>query len=162
CAELGVAPTFHTSSMGWMTHSSVSSYVYNHIGMFATAGEALARSLVLGGVPHRFPALRFAFQEGGVGWAAALYASLLARWETRTGGVVSDSAPAPPVRGQITEWSERRGSAASRGRLDRLDDALLPLSLPDEDRATIDEFAASGVTDPSDIRDIFTTQFHFG
>ena len=34
CAELGVSPTFHNPSMGWSTHSSVSSYVYNHIGMF--------------------------------------------------------------------------------------------------------------------------------
>ena len=50
CMELGVSPTFHTASMGWPTHSSVSSYVYNHIGMFATAGETLARSLFLGGV----------------------------------------------------------------------------------------------------------------
>ena len=55
CVELGVSPTFHTASMGWPTHSSVSSYVYNHIGMFATAGETLARSLFLGGVPPSLP-----------------------------------------------------------------------------------------------------------
>jgi predicted TIM-barrel fold metal-dependent hydrolase len=162
CTELGVAPTFHTSSMGWMTHSSVTSYVYNHIGMFATAGELLARSLFLGGVPHRFPSLRFAFQEGGVGWAAALYSSLLAHWEKRNRNAVLHYDPASLDREQIVDLFERHGSGAYRERLDRLDDALLPLSLPDEDRSTIDEFAASGVTDATDIRDTFTTQYHFG
>ena len=41
-----MSPTFHTASMGWPTHSSVSSYVYNHIGMFATAGETLGAVVV--------------------------------------------------------------------------------------------------------------------
>ena len=33
------------------------------------AARATCRSLVFGGVPRRFPNLRFAFQEGGVAWA---------------------------------------------------------------------------------------------
>ena len=70
--------------------------------------------------------------------------------------------PASLDREQIVDLFERHGSGAYRERLDRLDDALLPLSLPDEDRSTIDEFAASGVTDATDIRDTFTTQYHFG
>jgi predicted TIM-barrel fold metal-dependent hydrolase len=94
CVELGVSPTFHTASMGWPTHSSVTSYVYNHIGMFATAGETLARSLFLGGVPHRFPSLRFAFQEGGVGWAASLYSSLISHWEKRNRDAIGHYDPA--------------------------------------------------------------------
>ncbi len=77
CVDLGVSPTFHTAAMGWTIRASVSNYVFNHIGMFAIAGELLALSLFLGGVPQRFPTLRFAFQEGGVAWAAALYANLV-------------------------------------------------------------------------------------
>ena len=36
------------------------------------------------------------------------------------------------------------------------------LSLPDEDPATLDEFAASGIDSADDIRDVFTRSFHFG
>ena len=43
----------------------------------------LGSALFLGGVAHRFPSLRFAFLEGGAGWAAMLYADLLAHWRKR-------------------------------------------------------------------------------
>ena len=36
------------------------------------------------------------------------------------------------------------------------------LSLPDEDPATLDEFARCGIASVDDIRDVFTTAFHFG
>ena len=32
---------------------------------------------------RRFPDLNFAFLEGGVAWAAALYADLIGHWEKR-------------------------------------------------------------------------------
>src|SRR5262245_8785695 len=162
CVEVGVAPTFHTASMGWPTHASISSYVYNHIGMFATAGEATARSLFLGGVPHRFPSLRFAFQEGGVAWAAQLYSALVGHWEKRNRDAVRHYDPAARDRQLLEDLFDRYGSDAYRARIDGLDDGLRPLSLPDEDPATIDEFANSGVLSPEDIRDVFTTRFHFG
>ena len=67
CVELGVSPTFHTAVDGVgdarvadATTSTTTS------ACSRPRGEALARSLFLGGVPHRFPTLRFAFQEGGV------------------------------------------------------------------------------------------------
>jgi hypothetical protein len=148
--------------MGWPTHSSPSSYVYNHIGMFATAGETLARSLFLGGVPHRFPTLRFAFQEGGVAWAASLYAALVAHWEKRNRNAIGHYDPSTLDRDLLTSLFERYGSEAYRDRLDALDDGLRPLSLPDEDPTTLDEFAASGVECAEDIRDLFTGSFHFG
>jgi hypothetical protein len=49
-----------------------------------------------------------------------------------------------------------------RDRLDRLDEALLMLSDPDEDPATLDEFVESGVADAGDIKDVFEQQFYFG
>jgi predicted TIM-barrel fold metal-dependent hydrolase len=162
CVELGVAPTFHTASMGWPTHSSVTSYVYNHIGMFAAAGETLARSLFLGGVPNRFPSLRFAFQEGGVAWAASLYSALIGHWEKRNRDAIGHYDPATLDRDQLVGLFERFAADGYRSRLDALDEALLPLSLPDEDPLTLDEFASSGMQSPEDIRDTFTTQFHFG
>ncbi len=50
CEELGVAPTFHSSAMGWPGRASPTNYVMNHLGNFAAAGEATCRSLFMGGV----------------------------------------------------------------------------------------------------------------
>ncbi len=52
-------------------------YIYNHVGSFAAGGESFAKGVVLGGVSKRFPTLNFAFLEGGVAWAAELYAGLV-------------------------------------------------------------------------------------
>jgi predicted TIM-barrel fold metal-dependent hydrolase len=41
CAELKVTPTFHTASQGVGARASCSNFVYNHIGHFAAAGEAV-------------------------------------------------------------------------------------------------------------------------
>ena len=72
CVELKVAMTAHSGSMGWIGRESVNSFMFNHIGHFAAASHAFAKALFLGGVTHRFPELRFAFLEGGVGWACNL------------------------------------------------------------------------------------------
>ncbi len=162
CVELGVAPTFHSAATGWGSRTSPSSYVFNHIGMFATAGEAMARSLFLGGVAHRFPQLHFAFLEGGVAWAASLYSDLIGHWEKRNREAVEHYNPAHLDRERLAQLFGRYGSDAYRGRLDQLDEGLTFLSLPDEDPATLDEFAACGISTAEDIRDVFTGQFYFG
>jgi len=69
CDELGIAPTFHSVGYGWGSRSSISNYVHNHLGNFAASAEAVCRGLFMGGVPKRFPRLRFAFLEGGMPWA---------------------------------------------------------------------------------------------
>jgi len=66
CMKLKVAPTFHSGTMGLGMRNSISNFVYNHIGHFAASAEASCKALFLGGVTRRFPALRFAFLEGGV------------------------------------------------------------------------------------------------
>ena len=43
----------------------------------------MCRSLFMGGVFRRFPGLRFAFLEGGVGWACQLFSDLVGRFEKR-------------------------------------------------------------------------------
>ena len=162
CLELGVAPTFHASGQGWGSRASRTSYVYNHLGNFAAAGEAACRSLFLGGVPRRFPGLRFAFLEGGVAWAAALYSDILGHWEKRNRGAISHYDPALLDRPRLEKLFAEHAPAAISSRVDRLDEALLMLSDPGEDRAAIDEFAASGVERAEDVRDVFTRQFFFG
>ena len=76
---------FHSSAMGWQNRASISSYVYNHVGMLGESHHALAKSLFLGGVTRRFPDLNFGFLEGGVAWAASLYADLIGHFEKRNG-----------------------------------------------------------------------------
>ncbi len=112
CVELGVSPTFHTAAMGWTIRASVSNYVFNHIGMFAIAGEMLALSLFMGGVPQRFPQLRFAFQEGGVAWAAALLCEprrALGEAQPRRGRALQPGAPRPRAGGVVVR-GVRRGA----------------------------------------------------
>src|SRR5205085_6371054 len=68
CRELKIAPTFHSAGSNQGLRLSPTKFTYNHIGHFAAAGHAVAKALFLGGVTRRFPDLRFAFLEGGVGW----------------------------------------------------------------------------------------------
>jgi len=162
CAELRVAPTFHASGQGWGTRMSRTSYVYNHIGNFAAAGEAACRSLFLGGVPRRFPTLRFAFLEGGVAWAASLYSDILGHWEKRNARAIAHYDPARLDRPLFEKLLAEHAPREIAARVDRLDEALLMLCDPDEDPAARDEFAACGIARPEDVRDVFTRQFFFG
>jgi predicted TIM-barrel fold metal-dependent hydrolase len=162
CVELGVAPTFHSAGMGWGSRTSTSNYVYNHIGNFAAAGEAVCRSLVLGGVPKRFPELRFAFQEGGVAWACNLYADILGHWGKRNRDAIRHYDPDALDRDLLGSLFGEYARGEVRARIDRLGEGLGMLSEPGEDPAVIDEFAASGIGSPADVLDIFTRQFHFG
>jgi predicted TIM-barrel fold metal-dependent hydrolase len=160
--ELGVTPTFHSTGMGWGSRTSPSSYIANHIGSFAAAGEAICRSLILGGVMHRFPELRFAFLEGGVAWAATLCSDLVGHLEKRHGDGILRYDPARLDRADLTRLIERFGAAAVRERVGDLDAALHMLSEPDEDPAGLDEFAASGLRSPADVRDTFARRCFFG
>jgi predicted TIM-barrel fold metal-dependent hydrolase len=67
CVELGVAPSFNSPGTGIGFRGSISNFMYNHIGHFASTSEAVCKALFFGGVTRRFPTLKFAFQEGGVG-----------------------------------------------------------------------------------------------
>jgi hypothetical protein len=162
CVELGIAPAFHSSGMGWGNRSSLTSYVYNHLGNFSVAGESTCRSLFLGGVSHRFPELRCAFLEGGVAWACSLYADLIGHFEKRGPARLPRLDPARLDRAQMARLFEQYAPASFLRHLPRLDAALAILSDPDEDRDQLDEFAASGVRRPEDIRDVFSRSFYFG
>ena len=148
--------------MGWGSRNSISSYVHNHIGNFAAAGEAICRALVLGGVAKRHPSLRFAFLEGGVGWAVGLYADLIGHFEKRAGARVRRYDPRRIDRRLLEDlFSEYAPDAFARHR-GALDDALRPLSDPDEPEAMQDEFAAAGLAEAEDLRQLFEDAFFFG
>ena len=94
CVELGIAPTFHSSGRGYGMRVSVSNFTYNHIGHFAVSAEAVCKALFLGGVTRRFPTLKMAFLEGGVGWACNLYADLIGHWKKRNARALAEVDPA--------------------------------------------------------------------
>lgn len=162
CERLGFAPAFHASGMGWGSRASDKSYVYNHLGNFAAAQEAIARSLFLGGVTRRFPGLTFAFLEGGVGWACNLYSDLVGHWEKRNVHALEHYDPAQFDRAEFDRLFDRYASASLRGKESELNRALRILSNPDEDPATLDEFAALGVSSAEEIATLFVRPFFFG
>ena len=81
--DLQVPTGVHSGAMGWHGLCSISNFSYNHMGLFATASTATAKSLFFGGVTHRFPDLRLGFLEGGVTWGAQMLCDLIGHWEKR-------------------------------------------------------------------------------
>jgi predicted TIM-barrel fold metal-dependent hydrolase len=162
CVELGVTPTFHSSSMGWGSRASLTSYVYNHIGNFAAAGEATCRSLFLSGVPQRFPILRFAFLEGGVAWGANLYSDLIGHFEKRGAPHIGQFDPARLDRTLFAELFDRYAPESFTRNPARIEAGLEVLSDPAEQPEAVDEFRHTGIERPEDIREIFTDRFFFG
>ncbi len=162
CLDLGVCPTFHASGMGWGSRTSTTNYVYNHIGNFATAGEATARSLIFGGVTKRFPELRFAFLEGGVAWGVNLLADLIGHYEKRNRKSLDHYDPANLDRAKLSQLLNDYGADGHRSRVEHLDVALSMLSDPEERPDQIDDFAESMLGSVDDIIDIFTRQYFFG
>jgi len=159
CVELGVAPTFHTGTQGIGTRVSISNFVYNHLGHFAAAGEAVCKALFLGGVTRRFPGLKFAFLEGGVGWACSLYTDLIGHWKKRNPESLASVDPENLDVNLLTDLFRRYGGAAVNEKLDGLGQALAVMT---EHPAQTDDFAACGIVRAQDIRDLFVSSFYFG
>ena len=162
CVELGVSPTFHSTGAGWGSRTSPTNYVFNHIGNFAAAGELTARSLFFGGVPMRFPQLRFAFLEGGAAWACNLLSDILGHWDKRNGDAIRQYDPAALDRDQLEGLFDRHAEGRMRDRVDRLADGIGMLSEPIVGDDVVDEFAESQVAGPDDIVKIFTDRYFFG
>ena len=162
CEELGVAPTFHSGGQGWGTRMSTTNNSYNQVGNFAAADEGTCRALVFGGVPMRFPRLRFAFQEGGVAWAAALLAGIASHWEKRNIEAIQHYNPANLDRDLLGRLFEQYATGRIADRRARLDDGLVMLSDPDELPGDVDMFGESGLRSIDDIFEIFADRFYFG
>jgi len=162
CVDLGVCPTFHTGSQGWGARRSVTSFVYNHTGHFAAAGEATCKSLFLGGVTRRFPQLRFAFLEGGVAWACVLFADLLAHWEKRNRRAVLAYDPARLDRDALVRLFREYGDPPLQAKLQDLIDGAGVRGDQVDDGHPLDEFRACGIEGPRDVHDLFVPRFYFG
>jgi predicted TIM-barrel fold metal-dependent hydrolase len=161
CRELRIAPSFHTGARSILLRSSPSSFTYNHIGHFASAGEAVAKAMFLGGVTRRFPDLNFAFLEGGVGWACMLYADLIGHWEKRNRQAIEKTNPAKLDRQALLELAQKYGrdevvAAVRRG--DGFDmDSSQTGGIED-----LDDYFRCQIERREDIRDLFVPRFYFG
>jgi predicted TIM-barrel fold metal-dependent hydrolase len=164
CVELGVSPGTHSPFMGIGPRCSPSNFMYNRIGHFAASGEALAKALFLGGVTRRFPALRVAFLEGGIGLGLSLYCELVSHWAKRNIDAIDQYDPAnidPDAFAVLaaTWGSEPVRRAVATG---RLGPAQHPSRYYEQDRAQRDDFAACQMSNVDDIRDLFVRSFFFG
>jgi predicted TIM-barrel fold metal-dependent hydrolase len=92
--ELKIVPAFHSGTLGIASRIVSTNSTYNFIGHCAAAQEAICKALVLGGVTHRFPDLKFAFEVSGISWAVALFSDLVDQWESRNFASVSARDPA--------------------------------------------------------------------
>jgi predicted TIM-barrel fold metal-dependent hydrolase len=173
CVELKVPATFHSVAMGWGSRTSISNWKYNHIGHFAAAGEALCKAMFFGGVTRRFPQLKCAFLEGGVGWACGLYADLVEHWPKRNRKAIERLNPAKLNRPLLRELFERYGGKMTPGKIDgenwwAAQKAETALKAGDAsrnwetDEAMLDEWARCQIERREDIKDLFVPNFYFG
>lgn len=160
CVDMGVMPSFHTGSRQMGLRISPSNFVYNHIGHFANANEAVAKALVLGGVTRRFPDLKFAFQEGGVGWACQMFGDLIEHYETRSKEALDildpDKLDLNLLLELAEEYSPQIAEALKEGNV-TIDNAT-----PNKRFEPKDDFAAAQITDISDFHDLLAKPFYFG
>jgi predicted TIM-barrel fold metal-dependent hydrolase len=159
CQELAVVPGVHTPTMARGFRRSVSNYAYTHIGNFATSCEALCKSLIMGGVFHRFPGLKVAALEGGVGWAASLYADFLGHWEKRNGKVIQELNPGRLDGALLSSLVDKYASDRVHARSERVVDSILHPGMPPQ---AIDEFAACPFESAEAVRDMFTSRIYIG
>jgi predicted TIM-barrel fold metal-dependent hydrolase len=156
--ELKIAPTFHSSSMGWSGRRSVSNFSFNHMGAFAGANDTTAKSLFFGGVFHRFPELRAGFLEGGVAWALQMYTGLVEHFEKRgpKGLVARDP------RGLDGALYDRL-LTEHQGALEPLVDGWGAIfSQSSQTPEVVNDFAAAGIKHTEDIVQQMTTNCFFG
>ncbi len=162
CRELGIAPTFHSAGSNQGLRNSPTNFVYNHIGHFAAAGHAVSKAIFLGGVTRRFPELRFAFLEGGVGWACQLFGDLCEHWERRNRKALEHMDPRKLDRALLMNLAEKYGDPDVAEALRARD------GWPDHGPeltggvADLDDFSASKINRKEDWIDLFVKPFYFG
>ena len=162
CVDVKIAPTFHSAGSNQALRNSPTNFTYNHIGHFADAGHAAAKGIFLGGVTRRFPQLRFAFLEGGVGWGAQLFGDLMEHWERRNIKALENMKPEKLDRDMLMSYVEKYGykehAAALRER-DGWPDPELQMTGGIDN---LDDFAALKFTRKEDWIDLFVKPYYFG
>ena len=137
---------------------SPTNYMYNHILGHAAQQIDLCLSLVLGGVPKRFPQLNFGFLEGGAGWACDVLHGLHEHYEKRNAKGILNYDPANIDRNLLAQLCEQYGQYGS----DKVEPTLGAEAATQRGPAQLDEFAQSLLKDDEDLVEIFGRRFFFG
>ena len=142
CVDLGVSPTFHTAAMGWTIRASVDATTCSTTSACSPSPARCSRSRC-SWAACRSGSRSCASRSRRAGWRGRRRCSRtsIGHWEKRNRDAVEHYNPAHLDRAQVASLFEEYGSPRYRERLDQLDDGLRMLSLPDEDPATLDEFA---------------------
>jgi predicted TIM-barrel fold metal-dependent hydrolase len=168
CVALKVAPTAHSAGMGWGSRTSPSNYVFNHIGMFATAHESFAKALVMGGVTRRFPRLNFGFLEGGVGWAVNTLADMVGHWEKRNCRAIENYNPAHIDIDETLRLCREHGGKAIRQTEGQLRAGLERIKATAQEAGNtahpgeLDDFRRAEVATKDELIARFVPNFYFG
>jgi predicted TIM-barrel fold metal-dependent hydrolase len=159
CVDLGVAVGMHASEIAWGSRRSISRYAYNHVGCFAAAGESLCKSLFMGGVTKRFPALNFVFLEGGVAWGCSLLSDLVGHWEKRNRDAIRELDPAELDVARVAALFETYAPDRYRSRLDEVRQFF---ARTEPAPADVDDWRECGIETVDDFGPLFVERFFFG
>jgi predicted TIM-barrel fold metal-dependent hydrolase len=162
CRDLKIAPTFHSTGSNQALRNSPTNFVYNHIGHFADAGHAACKGVFLGGITRRFPELRWAFLEGGVGWAAQLFGDLIEHWERRNIRALENMKPEKLDTALLMNMVEKYGYTDILAALKERNGTPDPELLGTGNLEELDDFAKCKITRKEDWCDLFSTPFYFG
>jgi predicted TIM-barrel fold metal-dependent hydrolase len=167
CVELGLSPTFHSGTRGIGTRASPTNFVYNHIGHFAAACEAVCKAIYIGGVTRRFPTLKFAFLEGGVGYACQLLADINGHWEKRNARALAENDPKNVKRSQLIGLAKKYGDPRIARALEAPEAVYDTVTTPGgafltSGNASLDDFAACRIKRKEDVNALFVDNFYFG
>jgi hypothetical protein len=113
----------------------------------------------LGGVTRRFPGLRFAFLEGGVGWAASTLATIVSHWEERNKEAIQTLDPSRVDVAEIGRLVERFGPPEMTGHLDKIATYFGRQGWRPDD---VDDWRACEIETVDDIAELFVKPFFFG
>jgi predicted TIM-barrel fold metal-dependent hydrolase len=163
CEELKIVPTFHTSTLNFGYRTQRSNFTYNHVGHFAAGCEAMCKAMFMGGVPLRFPKLKFAFMEGGAAWACNLYNDLVRHWNIRNPKALENFDPANLDREYLVSLVSQHGNQMmkdlmkNKGWDRKAETAGVAPELED-----MDDFWRLKIKQGGDLRGLFTDNFFFG
>jgi predicted TIM-barrel fold metal-dependent hydrolase len=136
---------------------SPTNYMYNHILGHAAQQIDLCLSLVLGGVPKRFPNLNIGFLEGGAGWACDILHGLHEHFEKRNAEDVRTYDPARIDKKLLEQLCAQYGPSGEYNVQPNPNNVT-----PERDEAELDEFAASLLKEDEDLAYMFGKRFFFG
>jgi len=167
CVELGIAPCFHGTANGiyWGPRNSPTNLMYNTVGNFAESGDAVSKALFMGGVSRRFPQLRMAFLEGGVGRGILTFAGMLEFWEKRNPKTMA--AELDPARLDLDEMMHyveqygepriKKNAAAIRQMFEGIKQNEKRVDIPG-----YDDWYGAQITKKADFRTLYENNFFWG